>query len=324
MAGAIEFERALAVLIIVPEFFLPLRPAGDALPQRCGGPDRRRPGCSRSSTSRCRWRPAGPRRGREPVPAEAPIRLAGVTVTYPGPHRAGHPRAGPDDPRARAGRARRGDRGGQVDDRQRPAPVRGARRRRGAGRRPAAVRHRPCGLAAACRLGPAAAAPVPRHDRRHDPARAARRRRRGRPAGGPRGGRRGVHRRAAARLLDSRSARTGSGSAAGSGSGSRSPGPSSPTRGWSSSTRRPRSSTRPASGRSATRSGGSPAIAPSSSSRTGCGWCPSPTWWRSSTGAGWSRPAPRPSWPSATAPTAGCWRPPTPTRMRPGRAGADA
>ena len=46
-----------------------------------------------------------------------------------------------------------------------------------------------------------------------------------------------------------------------------------------------------------------------SSSRTGCGWWPSPTSWRSSTGGGWSRPGPRPSCSSATAPTAGCWWP---------------
>ena len=83
MAGAIEFERALAVLIIVPEFFLPLRQLATRYHSGAAGRtvatrlfailDQPLPMTSGQTAL-----------GHEPVPSEAPIRLAGVTVTYPG------------------------------------------------------------------------------------------------------------------------------------------------------------------------------------------------------------------------------------------------
>ena len=133
MAGAIEFERALAVLIIVPEFFLPLRtlatryhsgaagrtvaervfavldepvPAG-AAPATVG-----RDGRVRASRSRPR----------------ADIAFAGVTVTYPGRTTPALDRSRPGHPGARRGRPRRGDRRRQVDRRQPPPPLHRARR----------------------------------------------------------------------------------------------------------------------------------------------------------------------------------------------------
>ena len=51
MADAIPFDRALAVLFITPEFFLPLRQLATTPGPRAG---RRRPRCSRSSTRPCR------------------------------------------------------------------------------------------------------------------------------------------------------------------------------------------------------------------------------------------------------------------------------
>ena len=84
MAGTIEFERALAVLIIVPEFFLPLRTlatryhsgaAGRAVAERAFAildePVPPRP-------------TVGPVRAGATVPADAAIRFEGVSVTYPG------------------------------------------------------------------------------------------------------------------------------------------------------------------------------------------------------------------------------------------------
>ncbi len=85
MAGTIEFERALAVLVIVPEFFLPLRnlaaryhsgSAGRAASERIVAildePVVRRTPVAESGG------------GGRPVPADASIRLVGVSVTYPG------------------------------------------------------------------------------------------------------------------------------------------------------------------------------------------------------------------------------------------------
>ena len=83
MVGAIEFERALAVLIIVPEFFLPLRQLATRYHSGAAG----RTVATRLFGILDEPVPLTPGRtapGHDPVPAEAPIRLAGVTVTYPG------------------------------------------------------------------------------------------------------------------------------------------------------------------------------------------------------------------------------------------------
>jgi len=90
MAGAIEFDRALAVLIIVPEFFLPLRQlatryhagaAGRAVAVRAFAildePLPGRPVVTDAGTGAG----AGPIAS---VPAAAAIRFAGVSVSYPG------------------------------------------------------------------------------------------------------------------------------------------------------------------------------------------------------------------------------------------------
>jgi ATP-binding cassette, subfamily C, bacterial CydD len=84
MDGSIEFQRALAVLIIVPEFFLPLRTLAMRYHSGAEGrtvaerifvvldeplPDRRGP---------------APRGSGIAVPAAAEILFGGVTVTYPG------------------------------------------------------------------------------------------------------------------------------------------------------------------------------------------------------------------------------------------------
>ena len=138
MAGAIEFERALAVLIIVPEFFLPLRHAGDALPLGGGGPDGRRRGSSPildEPVPATRGRPdAAPRRsGHRARPGRAPDDPAST-----GRHRS-RIRAEPTpaldgldlvDPGRGVCRARRGHRRRQVDRREPAAPVHRARRRR--------------------------------------------------------------------------------------------------------------------------------------------------------------------------------------------------
>jgi thiol reductant ABC exporter CydD subunit len=89
MAGTIEFERALAVLVIVPEFFLPLRnlaaryhsgSAGRAAAERIVAVlDEPVSGSTAADDDQTGQAPAG-----RPVPADAPIRLEGVTVTYPG------------------------------------------------------------------------------------------------------------------------------------------------------------------------------------------------------------------------------------------------
>ena len=184
MAGAIEFERALAVLIIVPEFFLPLRHAGDALPRGCGRAGRGRARVRdprRAGAADGRRAAAGPprRAAPRPAPRRHPVRAASRS-RYPG--RTAPALDGLDltiPPRGPR-RARRGDR------RRARRPSRSLLLRfiepdagDDPGRR--TCRSPTIDLAAwrrARRLGPAAAAPVPRHGRRQPPARPARRRRR--------------------------------------------------------------------------------------------------------------------------------------------------
>ena len=142
MAGAIAFDRALAVLIITPEFFLPLRQlairyhagaagraaarAGLRDPRRAAAraPGRsRRGGAAPSLPSRPTPLPSRPtprirfdgRLGHLPRPATSPRCEASTSTLPPG----------------RAGRARRRQRGRQVDGREPPAPLHRAGRRRG-------------------------------------------------------------------------------------------------------------------------------------------------------------------------------------------------
>jgi ATP-binding cassette subfamily C protein CydD len=84
MAGSIEFDRALAVLIIVPEFFLPLRSLATRYHSGAAG---------RAVAERAFAildEPLPPVRGAavdgadEPVPAAGVIRFDAVTVVYPG------------------------------------------------------------------------------------------------------------------------------------------------------------------------------------------------------------------------------------------------
>jgi ATP-binding cassette subfamily C protein CydD len=88
MAGSIPFDRALAVLIIVPEFFLPLRSlatryhsgaAGRAVAERAFAIlDEPVPG-RRAAAPTTDVDGAG-----EPVPTGGEVRFEGVTVVYPG------------------------------------------------------------------------------------------------------------------------------------------------------------------------------------------------------------------------------------------------
>ena len=86
MAGAIEFDRALAVLIIVPEFFLPLRSLATRYHSGAAG---------RAVAARAfaildeplPVLPAAPSAARiDVVPAAVDVRFEGVTLTYPGRH----------------------------------------------------------------------------------------------------------------------------------------------------------------------------------------------------------------------------------------------
>jgi ABC-type transport system involved in cytochrome bd biosynthesis fused ATPase/permease subunit len=82
MAGGIAFDRALAVLIIVPEFFLPLRQLASRYHAGAAG---------RAVATRAFAILDEPLPGTRPTPADAvvevpvgvEVRLAGVTVTYP-------------------------------------------------------------------------------------------------------------------------------------------------------------------------------------------------------------------------------------------------
>ena len=85
MAGAIAFEPALAVLIIVPEFFLPLRTLATRYHSGSAG----RAVAARVVEILDEPVPGGPGTGggdasAGEVPAGALIRVRGVTVTYPG------------------------------------------------------------------------------------------------------------------------------------------------------------------------------------------------------------------------------------------------
>jgi thiol reductant ABC exporter CydD subunit len=84
MAGTIEFERALAVLVIVPEFFLPLRNL--AIRYHAGSAGRAAAGRITAildePTSPVPVAPASA--APRPVPPEATIELEGVVVTYAG------------------------------------------------------------------------------------------------------------------------------------------------------------------------------------------------------------------------------------------------
>ena len=179
MDGAIAFDRALAVLVIVPEFFLPLRQlatryhsgaAGRAAAARAFAildeplPAGRRGG---GRAGRGRRRPGG-RPGCAGHPAWR-SRFRDVSFTYPGRTEPALRALDLDDPARAPDRAGRRDRRRQVDHREPAAPVRRARFRAASW---SATRTSPRStrrLAGAGRLGAAAPAPVPRHRRRQHP-----------------------------------------------------------------------------------------------------------------------------------------------------------
>ena len=122
MAGSLPFDRALAVLIITPEFFLPLRTLAAALPRgvgRAGGRraavrDPRRGGAGRPAPGDTSGS------GAAPVPGPRPPAITFDRVTYGYPGRARPAVAGLSltiPAGARVG-DRRADRGRQVDDRR--------------------------------------------------------------------------------------------------------------------------------------------------------------------------------------------------------------
>lgn len=83
MAGAIEFDRALAVLIIVPEFFLPLRQLATRYHSGAAG----RAVAERAFAILDEPLPPGrptPSRTQAELPPDADIRFTDVTLTYPG------------------------------------------------------------------------------------------------------------------------------------------------------------------------------------------------------------------------------------------------
>ena len=122
MGGGIAFDRALAVLIIVPEFFLPLRNLATRYHSGAAG----RTVAARAFAILDEPVPRGshPARDRvvQVVPTDADVRFAGVTLTLPGPARPCPARPRPDDPARPAHRPRRGDRCRQDDGRE-PAPA---------------------------------------------------------------------------------------------------------------------------------------------------------------------------------------------------------
>ncbi len=81
MAGGIAFDRALAVLIIVPEFFLPLRNLATRYHSGAAG----RTVAARAFAILDEPMPRRPTPDRvvHAVPADADVRFAGVTLTYP-------------------------------------------------------------------------------------------------------------------------------------------------------------------------------------------------------------------------------------------------
>src|SRR5689334_1441383 len=84
MAGTIEFQKALAVLVIVPEFFLPLRNL--AIRYHAGSAGRAAAGriVAILDVPVAAAQVASSSATRRPIPADPTIELDGVTVTYPG------------------------------------------------------------------------------------------------------------------------------------------------------------------------------------------------------------------------------------------------
>ena len=242
-------------------------------------------GRSRSSTSplpACR-RPVAGRRGRQQSARgrRHPVRRRDRDATRVAPNPALRE---PGPRRSRRGRDRR-------PRRCRPAPGKSTianlllrfiepDARRDPGRRPTGSRRSTAAAwRRACRLGPAAAAPVPRHGRRQHPPRPARRDDEAVRAAAREAGADGVH-RGAARTATTTPRRRGRRPA------ERRPAPADrdrpgvprATRRSSSSTRRRRTSTPTARRRSASRSAGCAGGGRCSSSRTGSGSSRSPTW----------------------------------------------
>ena len=132
MAGSLPFERALAVLIITPEFFLPLRDARAALPRGVGRAGGRRAAVRDPRRRRCRPIPcqgrARPRGAQRRVPRPPAIAFDRVTTAIPAATGRALDDAEPDDPGRGAGCDRRADRRRQVDDRRPAASVPRTRR----------------------------------------------------------------------------------------------------------------------------------------------------------------------------------------------------
>ena len=195
MADAIPFDRALAVLFITPEFFLPLRQL--AVRYHAGSAGRTAATevfaiLDEAVPGEAAGRPSPVRVDAPPLPV--PAGPAGDPVRWrrralPGSRHRRPRRADARHARGRPGRHRRGDRCRQDDAGAAPHAVRRARCGIDPRRRDAARGARPGRVARPGRLGPAGAAPVPRHDRRQPPDRAAGRD--GRPAARRARGRRG-------------------------------------------------------------------------------------------------------------------------------------
>ena len=156
MTGGIGFEPTLAVLVIAPEFFLPLRQLAAALPRRRRGPRRPATGSSRSSTRRRRARRASSvaTRGRArpvgPAPSPRPPTSCSTASRSPTPV-ATEPalaRPRPRPPGRGADRDRRARRRRQVDaSRGLAAPLHRAGHGVDHRRRDAARRIDPAGVA---------------------------------------------------------------------------------------------------------------------------------------------------------------------------------
>ncbi len=189
LEGGIAFERALAVLLITPEFFLPLRALAIRFHVGSAG-GRSSLGRSRSSTSRFPTTPGWPVCPTAPRCRLWPTRHGSASSRWASPTRPRRPSA-----RRRLGGARAGAIAGagrrqrcrQVDGGEPAAPLHRARRGSHRGRWPAAVRALPLLVARFAGLGVAAAAPLRRQRRRQHPPG---------PARGHRGRRRGAARAA--------------------------------------------------------------------------------------------------------------------------------
>ena len=171
MNGMLPFERALAVLLLTPEFFLPLRQMALKISRRDRGQDRggthlRDPGYAGNLGSvRCCRR----FRARQPCRRDATSPLRMFPCAYEGGAAAGPARAFAYHTRGQDRGPGRADRRGQDDRRQPAAALHRAGLRLDQCGWHTAASHRAGSLAQAGGLGVASALPVPRHGRRQHP-----------------------------------------------------------------------------------------------------------------------------------------------------------